>query len=33
VWTAIDRGSGRLVGAGRIVTDDLIAALGAPDPA
>jgi hypothetical protein len=33
MWTAIDRGSARLVGAGRIVADDLIAALDAPDPA
>jgi hypothetical protein len=32
MWTAIDRSSARLVGAGRIVTDDLIAALDAPDP-
>jgi Family of unknown function (DUF6325) len=31
--TAIDRSSARLVGAGRIVADDLIAALDAPDPA
>ena len=33
MWTAIDRSSARLVGAGRIVADDLIAALEAPDPA
>jgi Family of unknown function (DUF6325) len=33
MWTAIDRTSARLVGAGRIVADDLIAALDAPDPA
>jgi hypothetical protein len=33
MWTAIDRSSARLVGAGRIVPDDLIAALDAPDPA
>jgi hypothetical protein len=33
MWTAIDRSSARLVGAGRIVVDDLIAALDAPDPA
>jgi Family of unknown function (DUF6325) len=33
MWTAIDRSSARLVGAGRIVADDLIAALAAPDPA
>ena len=33
MWTAIDRSSARLVGAGRIVASDLIAALGAPDPA
>lgn len=33
MWTAIDRSSARLVGAGRIVADDLIAALNAPDPA
>ncbi len=32
MWTAIDRSSARLVGAGRIVADDLIAALDAPDP-
>ena len=31
MWTAIDRSSARLVGAGRIVADDLIAALDAPD--
>ena len=33
MWTAIDRSSVRLVGAGRIVADDLIGALDAPDPA
>jgi hypothetical protein len=33
MWTAIDRSSARLVGAGRIVADDLIEALDAPDPA
>ena len=33
MWTAIDRSNVRLVGAGRIVADDLIAALDAPDPA
>ena len=33
MWTAIDRSSARLVGAGRIGADDLIAALDAPDPA
>jgi hypothetical protein len=33
MWTAIDRSSARLVGAGRIVADDLIAALDAPDRA
>ena len=33
MWTAIDRSSARLVGAGRIVADDLIAALDAPDSA
>jgi hypothetical protein len=33
MWTAIDRSSARLVGAGRVVADDLIAALDAPDPA
>jgi len=33
MWTAIDRSSARLVGAGRIVADDLIAALDARDPA
>jgi hypothetical protein len=33
MWTALDRSSARLVGAGRIVADDLIAALDAPDPA
>jgi Family of unknown function (DUF6325) len=32
MWTALDRSSARLVGAGRIVADDLIAALDAPDP-
>jgi hypothetical protein len=30
MWTAIDRSSARLVGAGRVVPDDLIEALGAP---
>ena len=29
MWTALDRSSARLVGAGRIITDDLIAALDA----
>jgi hypothetical protein len=33
MWTAIDRSSARLIGAGRVVADDLIAALDAPDPA
>jgi hypothetical protein len=33
MWTAIDRSSARLVGAGRVVADDLIAALDAPYPA
>jgi hypothetical protein len=33
MWTAIDRSSARLVGAGRIVADDLIAALDTHDPA
>lgn len=33
MWSAIDRSSARLVGAGRIGADDLIAALDAPDPA
>jgi Family of unknown function (DUF6325) len=33
MWTAIDRSSARMVGAGRIVADDLIAALDGPDPA
>jgi hypothetical protein len=33
MWTAIDRSTARLVGAGRIVADDLIEALDAPDPA
>ena len=33
MWTALDRSSARLVGAGRIVADDLIAALDAPGPA
>jgi hypothetical protein len=33
MWAAIDRSSARLVGAGRIGADDLIAALDAPDPA
>ena len=32
LWTAIERSNARLVGAGRIVADDLIAALGSPDP-
>ena len=32
MWTAIDRSSARLVGAGRVVADDLIAALDAPPP-
>ena len=32
MWTAIDRSNARLVGAGRIVADDLIAALDAPEP-
>ena len=31
MWTAIDRSAARLVGAGRIVPDDLIEALDAPD--
>jgi len=30
MWTAIDRSSARLVGAGRVATGDLIAALDAP---
>jgi hypothetical protein len=30
MWTALDRSSARLVGAGRIVAEDLIAALDAP---
>ena len=33
LWTAIDRSSARLVGADRIVADDLIAALDGADPA
>ena len=33
MWTAIDRSSARLVGAGRVVADDLMAALDEPDPA
>ena len=33
MWTAIDRSSARLVGAGRIVADELIAALDALDRA
>lgn len=33
MWTAIDRTSARLVGAGRIPGPDLVAALDAPDPA
>jgi len=33
MWTALDRSSARLVGAGRVGADDLIAALDAPDPA
>jgi hypothetical protein len=33
MWTAIDRSSARLVGAGRVVADDLIEALDAPDAA
>jgi Family of unknown function (DUF6325) len=33
MWTALDRSSARLVGAGRIVADDLIAALDVPRPA
>ena len=31
MWTALDRSNARLVGAGRIVPDDLIAALDASD--
>lgn len=31
MWTALDRSSARLVGAGRIVADDLLAALDATD--
>jgi Family of unknown function (DUF6325) len=31
-WTALDRSSARLVGAGRIVADDLLAALDATEP-
>jgi hypothetical protein len=33
MWTAIDRSNARLVGAGRVVADDLIEALDAPDAA
>jgi Family of unknown function (DUF6325) len=33
MWTALDRSSARLVGAGRIPGPDLVAALDAPDPA
>jgi Family of unknown function (DUF6325) len=33
MWTAIDRSSARLVGAGRIVAEDLIAALDTPSSA
>jgi hypothetical protein len=33
MWTAIDHSSARLVGAGRIGADDLIAALDAPTAA
>jgi hypothetical protein len=33
MWTAIDRSAARLVGAGRIGADELIAALDSPDPA
>ena len=33
MWTALDRSSARLVGAGRISGPDLVAALDAPDPA
>ncbi len=32
MWTAIDRSSARLIGAGRIPAGDLIAALDTPDP-
>jgi Family of unknown function (DUF6325) len=32
MWTALDRSSARLVGAGRIPGPDLLAALDAPDP-
>jgi hypothetical protein len=32
MWTALDRSSARLVGAGRIVVDDLLAALDATEP-
>ena len=32
MWTAIDQSSARLVGAGRIVADDLVAALDALNP-
>ncbi|MBV9337179.1 MAG: hypothetical protein JO243_14950, partial [Solirubrobacterales bacterium] len=33
MWTALDRSNARLVGAGRIGADDLIAALEDSDPA
>ena len=33
MWTAIDRSNARLVGTKRVVTDDLIEALDAPDAA
>jgi uncharacterized protein DUF6325 len=33
MWTALDRSTARLVGAGRIAADDLMAALDAPDSA
>jgi hypothetical protein len=33
MWTALDRSTARLVGAGRIPGPDLVAALDAPDPA
>ena len=32
MWTALDRSSSRLVGAGRIVVDDLFTALDATEP-
>ncbi len=32
MWTALDRSTARLVGAGRIVADDLLAALDATEP-